>query len=150
VHGKSSCRLSATGIGFLGILSPLENYAPLTVGLPDLRSGLHRDFHVPHHRDTPGLGAPYIPEPAVSTQPTTRPSVAARHLFQWPGSTTQWRFHLPEFYVTGRHQGFTHVHPPGLPLARCSPDESGPLGFFPGLRTPTGRTCGARQGRDGH
>jgi hypothetical protein len=28
--------------------------------------------------------------------------------------------------------------------------ERGPLGFFPGLRTPTGRTCGARQGGDGH
>jgi hypothetical protein len=28
--------------------------------------------------------------------------------------------------------------------------EQGPLSFSPGLRTPTGRTCGARQGGDGH
>ena len=58
--------------------------------------------------------------------------------------------HLPELSVTGHHQGFTFVRPPGLPLVRDPPDGTGPLGLFPGLRTPTGRTCGARQGGDGY
>ncbi len=43
--------------------------------------------------------------------------------------------------ITKHHQGFTHVHPPGLPLARLLPQtEQGPLGFYPGLRTPTDKT----------
>jgi hypothetical protein len=38
--------------------------------------------------------------------------------------------------VTRHHQGFTHVHPSGLPLA-CGPrTERGPLGVFSELRTP--------------
>ncbi len=44
--------------------------------------------------------------------------------------------------MTGHHQGFTVVHPSGLPLARSLPrTERGPLGFFPELRTPTTRSC---------
>jgi hypothetical protein len=39
--------------------------------------------------------------------------------------------------VTRHHQGFTHVRPSGLPLARLLPrTEQGPLGFFLKLRTP--------------
>jgi hypothetical protein len=38
--------------------------------------------------------------------------------------------------VTRHRRGFTHVHPPGLPLA-CDPRMGrGSLGFFPELRTP--------------
>jgi hypothetical protein len=48
--------------------------------------------------------------------------------------------------VTGRHRGFTCVHPSGLPLA-CSPRmEQGPLGFSPGLRTPPSPATHARVG----
>ena len=48
---------------------------------------------------------------------------------------------LPGLEITKHHQGFTHVHPPGLPLARLLPQtEQGPLGFYPGLRTPTDKT----------
>jgi hypothetical protein len=40
--------------------------------------------------------------------------------------------------MTRHHQRFTHVHPPGLPLARLLPrTERGPLGFFLKLRTPS-------------
>src|SRR5260370_3937274 len=53
--------------------------------------------------------------------------------------------------MTRRRRGFNFVRPPGLPLARLFPRmERGPLGFFHGLRIPTGRACGARQGGDGH
>ena len=48
---------------------------------------------------------------------------------------------LPGLEITKHHQGFTHVHPSGLPLARLLPQtEQGPLGFYPGLRTPTDKT----------
>ena len=50
--------------------------------------------------------------------------------------------HLPELSITRRHQGFTHVHPPGLPPGLLVPGwNRDPLGSFPGLRTPAGRTC---------
>src|SRR5260370_42569299 len=53
--------------------------------------------------------------------------------------------------MTRRRRGFNFVRPPGLPLARLFPRmERGPFGLSPGLRPPTGRTCGARQGGDGH
>ena len=55
---------------------------------------------------------------------------------------------LPGLTITRHHQGFTCVHPSGLPLARSFPrTERGPLGFFPELRTPTGRTYGRTSGR---
>lgn len=39
--------------------------------------------------------------------------------------------------MTRHHQGFTHVRPSDLPLARLLPrTEQGPLGFFLELRTP--------------
>jgi hypothetical protein len=44
--------------------------------------------------------------------------------------------HHRRLLITRHHQGFTVVHPSGLPLA-CSPRvEREPSGFFPGLHTP--------------
>ena len=58
---------------------------------------------------------------------------------------------FPRLSVTRHHQGFTHVRPPGLPLTRSLPwMDQGPLGFFSGLHTPTGRTCSACQSGDRH
>ena len=49
-----------------------------------------------------------------------------------PGNTT----HRPGLTLTRHHQGFTHVHPSGLPLT-CGPRmEREPLGLNPELRTP--------------
>jgi hypothetical protein len=49
-----------------------------------------------------------------------------------PGNAT----HQPRLTLTRRHQGFTHVHPSGLPLT-CDPRmEREPLGLNPELRTP--------------
>ena len=54
----------------------------------------------------------------------------------------------PRLEITKHHQGFAHVHPPGLPLARLLPQtEQGPLGFHPGLRTPTDKTRRRTPGR---
>ncbi len=61
-----------------------------------------------------------------------------------PGFSTR----LPGLQMTRRHQGFIRIRPSGLPLARSLPrTERGPLGFFPELRTPTGRTRRRTSGR---
>ncbi|MDT5169760.1 MAG: hypothetical protein QOD02_3091, partial [Mycobacterium sp.] len=61
-----------------------------------------------------------------------------------PGFSTR----LPGLQITRRHQGFIRIRPSGLPLARLLPrTERGSLGFFPELRTPTGRTRRRTSGR---
>ena len=61
-----------------------------------------------------------------------------------PGFSTR----LPGLQITRRHQGFIRIRPSGLPLARSLPRTvRGPLGFFPELRTPTGRTRRRTSGR---
>jgi len=61
-----------------------------------------------------------------------------------PGFSTR----LPGLQITRRHQGFIRIRPSGLPLARSLPRTvRGPWGFFPELRTPTGRTRRRTSGR---
>src|ERR1700750_242528 len=65
------------------------------------------------------------PPAATRTWPLTGPSL-------YPRPAT----HHRRLLITRHHQGFTVVHPSGLPLA-CSPRvEREPPGFFPGLHTP--------------
>jgi hypothetical protein len=138
-----------TGVRFLGILFPPRVSAPLAIGLPSLTARTRRVFHVPHIRDSAGLGALFIPGPAVLSRPIwlPRPPLAASSNGQAlsPRSTS----HLPELLITRHPQGFTYVRPPGLPLARLLPRmERGPLGFFPGLRTPNRQDLRRTPGRE--
>ena len=140
-----------TGIRFLGILFPSRSSAPLTIGLPGLTARTRRVFHVPHNRDSAGLGALFTPRPAVLSRPASVPRSPLAASTNGQALSPRSTSHLPRLSITRHHRGFTHVRPPGLPLARSLPRMGqGPLGFFPGLRTPAGRTCGARQGGDGH
>ena len=130
-----------TGIRFLGILSR-RGIAPLLRSAYRTGFGPRRGFHVPRIRDATGVGAPSTPRPAVFPRPADRlrSPLAASPSGQAlsPGSSSR----LPRLAMTRHHQGFTHVRPSGLPLARLLPrTERGPLGFFPELRTPAGRTC---------
>jgi hypothetical protein len=137
---RVSCRLSATGIRFLGILFPPGISALLTVGLPSKSPDPGRGFHVPHIRDATGLGALFTPRPSGALTAGPIPPAAARPLCQEPGPITPVFIHLPELSLTGRHQGFTRVRPPGLPPRLDDPRmERRPLGLLPGLRTPTGQ-----------
>jgi len=102
------------------------------------RPGPRRGFHVPRTRETAGVGAPYTPRPAVFP----RPALTARSPLAAPSSgqalSPRCSSRRPGLEITRHHQGFTRVHPSGLPLARLLPQtEQGPLGFYPGLRTPT-------------
>ena len=85
------------------------------------RPGPRRGFHVPRTRDTTGMGAPYTPRPAVFPRPalTFRSPLAAPSSGQ--ALSPRYSSRLPGLEITKHHQGFTHVHPPGLPLARLLP-----------------------------
>ena len=112
------------------------------------RPGPRRGFHVPRTRDTTGVGATYTPRPAVFP----RPALTARSPLAAPSSgqalSPRYSSRLPGLEITRHHQEFIHVHPPGLPLARLLPQtEEGPLGFYPGLRTPTDKTRRRTPGR---
>ena len=131
-----SCRLSATGIRFLGILFP--------PGIPlssrsayQAAPGPRRGCHVPHIRVTAGLGALFTPRPSGALRPvrSLRPPLAPspRGQAHHPGSSS----HLPELSITRRHRGFTCVHPPGLPPRLWPPDGAGPLGLAPRASHPS-------------
>lgn len=103
-------------------------------------------FHTSESR--PGLGALFTPRPSGALTAGQTPPAVARPLCQGPGPITPVLIPSPELSMTGRHQGFTHVHPPGLPLT-CGPRmERGPLGLGPRASHPRqAGPAGARQGR---
>src|ERR1700682_4505058 len=81
-----------------------------------------------------------------------RPALTARSPLAAPSSgqalSPRCSSRHPGLEITRHHQGFTFVHPSGLPLARLLPQtEQGPLGFYPGLRTPTDKTRRRTPGR---
>ena len=112
------------------------------------RPGPRRGFHVPRTRDTAGVGAPYTPGPAVFLRPALTPRSPLAASANGQALSPRYSSRRPGLEITRHHQGFTHVHPPGLPLARLLPQtEQGPLGFYPGLRTPTDKTRRRTPGR---
>ena len=119
------------------ILLPPRTSASLTVGPPAASSRLDPGgvptFH--WHETRPGRAPSTLRGRRCSHG---RSSAPGRRLPPHngqplhPGETT----HHPELTLTKRHQGFTHVHPSGLPLT-CSPRmEQEPLGLNSELRTP--------------
>jgi hypothetical protein len=128
-----SCRLSAAGLRFLGILYPPGTWAFVTSGLPPPTNGVADPDGVSAfrtHETRLGLGAPCTPGTVVSTRPH---SILGRHR---PPSNGPAPCHPgfsdpPQDGQLTRHQrGFTGIHPmPSLPLA-CGPrTERGLLGF---------------------
>ena len=104
--------------------------------------GPRRGFHVPHTRYATGLGALFTPRPRCA-----HPSVSCppgRRAPPLPGARSCHPGHhpiYPELRMTRRHQGFTHVHPPGLLPGPATPGWSkGPLRRILGLRTPPARS----------
>ena len=119
------------------ILFPPGSSASLAVGLPAALTRPDPDG-VPTfrwHETRPGR----VPSmPRGRRCPRGRASAPSRRLPLHsgqplhPGTAT----HQPRLTLTRRHQGFTHVHPSGLPLT-CGPRmEREPLGLNPELRTP--------------
>ena len=114
---------------------PAVEFGPPHVGLPDLGpdlDGVPRSARMSYDRG----GRPLYPGdggvlPAGGSCPAgTRRFAAASPCI--PLEHSAWR----DPNVTRHHQGFTRVHPSGLPLA-CGPrTDRGPLGVFSELRTP--------------
>ena len=75
-----------------------------------------------------------FPRPTLTPRSPLAASSNGQALSPWYSSRR------PGLEITSHQQGFTHVHPSGLPLARCSPGRNGGPSAFPGLRTPTDRT----------
>ncbi|MGH4011200.1 MAG: integrase core domain-containing protein [Pseudonocardiaceae bacterium] len=150
ILAPGSRRLSAAGIRLLGIqsrrgIAPLSRSAYRALDQP----GPRRGFHVPRRRDTTGVGAPLTPRPAVFPRPTltARSPLAAssngQALSPWSSSRR------PGLEITRHQQGFTSVHPSGLPLARCSPGRNGgPSAFSLGFAPPRTGSADARQSGD--
>jgi len=101
-----SCRLSAAGLRFLGILCPPGTSAPLTVGLPAPRTGPWRGCHVPHAWDAAGGGRPLYPGDGgvhtAANAPRPPPAASQRHrpclpgIASWPGKL-RWRGIIKDF-----------------------------------------------------
>jgi hypothetical protein len=127
--------LSAAGVRFLAILFPPRSSAFLTVGLP-AHTGPDRDgvsaFRT--HELRPGWVPSITRGQVVLTRPGRLPD---RHLPLPSGqslnpATTS---HQAKLSFTGHQQGFTHVHPSGLPLAHAPGMEPAALRLPPELRT---------------
>ena len=146
-----SCCLSAAGITLLGHPVPACGHSAfLTVGPPATSGPAHdgvTTFHT--HETATGVGCPPLPrDGGVSPG---RYDLSGRRLPLPSGQSLHPGYHIPsaEAYVTRHHQGFTHVHPSGLPLT-CSPRMvRAALGLEPRAPHPT-VTSDARRSGDRH
>jgi hypothetical protein len=120
----SSCARQGTGpslrSAYRSLLPGPDPDGVATFRAHELRPGwvpsLPRGLRCPHGRQViPGRRTPPCSGPSLYPRPAT---------------------HHRRLLITRHHQGFTVVHPSGLPLACSSRVEREPSGFFPGLHTP--------------
>jgi hypothetical protein len=146
-HDHKSRRLSAIGIRFLSILFPPRDSAPLTIGLPARRpdpTGFPRSTHTRYDRG----GRPLYPETSGVRTTGLWPPVAACRRCQRPGPITR-VLDPPSRASNNEASSRVHSHSPvrSSPRPVAPRTERGSLGFFPELRTPTGRTRRRTSGR---
>ena len=108
-------------------------------------AGPRRGYRVPHARAATGEGAPYTPRTVVLAQPGRLPD---RHppLPSGQSLNPATTSHHARLSFTGHQQGFNHVHPSGLPLARAPGVEPAALQLSPELRTPPSPAAHVRGG----
>jgi hypothetical protein len=111
----------------------------------DLPPGPRRGYHVPHARAATGVGAPYTPRTAVLARsgrlPDRHPPLPSGQSLN-PATTS----HHARLSFTGHQQGFTHVHPSGLPLARVPGMEPAALRLPPSFAPHRHRQRTSRAG----
>jgi hypothetical protein len=111
----------------------------------DLPPGPRRGYRVPHARAATGVGAPYNPRTSgarpAGSPPRPAPAASQRQSLN-PATTS----HHARLSFTGHQQGFTHVHPSGLPLAHAPGVEPAALRLSPELRTPPSPAAHVRDG----
>ena len=79
--------------------------------------GPRRGFHVPHITRHDRVGCPLYPEASGVHTTGPIPPVAACRPSSGQALSPRSSSHPPELSITRHHQGFTRVHPSGLPLA---------------------------------
>ena len=129
-----SCRLSATGICFLGILFPPRNWALLTVGLPPgtrMRRRTRTRFPCSARMRPGWVGCPlYSGNDGVHTT-VAWSSVAACRLFNGAVPETPVCITVPELDID-EASARVHVCSPGQPSPRLwPPDGTGTPWAFP-------------------
>jgi hypothetical protein len=145
---RVSCRLSATGIRFLGILFPPGASALLTVGLPGCAwtpAGFPRSAHPSHDR----IGCPLYPEATRCSHGRSDPS--GRRSPPLPGA----RPYRPGLHPIARGcllrgviEGSLAFTRPAFPLA-CNPRmERGLLGLDPRASHPSRQDLRRTPGRE--
>ena len=150
---RVSCRLSTTGIRLLGILLPPRSSAPLTVGLPSSQPAPGPDgistFRTSESRPD---WVPSLPRgPAVLTRPVQSLRSPLAPTSRGQALSPRSLIPSPELSITRRHQGFTRVHPPGLPPRLVIPwMDQGPLGSSPGFAPQQARPAAHARAGDGH
>ena len=145
-HVPVSCRLSAAGIRFSVIpFPPRDRLSSRSAHRPKGRTSdgvtafrtheLRPGWVPPITRGQMVLipaGSPPRPAPAASSDQSLNPATTSHHA---------------RLSFTGHQQGFTHVHPSGLPLAHAPGMEPAALRLPPELRTPPSPATHVR-GRD--
>lgn len=131
---RSSCCLSATGIGFLGHPVPAMEFG-LPHGRPTGRVRTRAGFP----RSTcarPGRGGcRHISRGGgVHAAGQVLPAAACRFPAASPAPRS--RFHLPEAHLDETYRRFTHVHPSGLSLTYAPGWIEGRFGFYPEASHP--------------
>ena len=91
------------------------------------------------------MGAPYNPRTSgarpAGSPPRPAPTASQRQSLN-PATTS----HHARLSFTGHQQGFTHVHPSGLPLAHAPGVEPAAFRLSPELRTPPSPAAHVRGG----
>ena len=133
---------------FSVIRFPPRDWAFLTVGLPQPKSGPRRGYRVPHARATTGVGAPYTPRTAVllPAKTTAQPAPAAS---QRPVLAPSYGIPSAGLCFTRHQRGFTQFTRPVIPLACGRPDGTGRPWAFPRASNPADQEPDdARRGGD--
>jgi hypothetical protein len=121
---------------FWVILSPLGGWAFLAVGLPVLvaKDRTPSGFHVPHARNSTGVGASCIPGTVVLTRSTKNPRPAPAASLR-PAPVPRSNNPSCEAHDNETSTEVHAIHPSGLPLARNPRMERESFGF-PSSFTP--------------
>jgi hypothetical protein len=143
---RVSCRLSPTGIRFLGILFPPKISALLTVGLPDRHADGPDSVGVSvfrTHETRPGW-VPSLPR-GGGVLPISAASLIGACRFTTASPLPRCNLPPAELLITEHTK--IHFRSPVRPFPRPSfPGGTGTLRLSPGLRTPRSPTTHARAG----
>src|ERR1700730_575298 len=143
-----SCRLSAAGLRFLGILFPPGNYAIVPSVLPAAVTSARTQTGLPRSAQSRRARTRVLSFPRDQWCSHGRHNLRDRHLplLHGTGPAPRHSSHLSGGVDNEASTRVHAVHPSGLSLARGPGWIENRLGFFPGLHTPQLPATHARAG----